>query len=217
MRLIKMFGFAVIATVAATAFAGASSAMAENTSLCKEDVALATACPAGKLALHVHLKTQKLSGGVLVPAKLKVLTPLLTVECVGLFLGDVTNATLLGAPLTILGNFSYSSCTAGCSITEVSSDGVLSALREGGGELAKVTGTGFKVLVTCGLTTLHCVYDWQGLVGDGFGALVAGHTGAVIYNEAVLHSNGEGMLCPPEAKLDANFLPLEGEALYIRS
>jgi hypothetical protein len=50
MRLIKLFGLAVIVAVAMTAFAGASSAMAENTSLCKEDVGLATACPSGKLA-----------------------------------------------------------------------------------------------------------------------------------------------------------------------
>jgi hypothetical protein len=209
-----MFGLAVIAAVAATALAGASSAMAENTSLCKEDVALAAACPSGKLASHVHLETQKLSGGVLVPAKLKVLNPILNVECVGLFLGDVTNATLLGAPLTILGNFSYSSCTAGCSMTEVSSDGVLNALREGGEELAKVTRTGILVLVNCGLSILHCVYDGEGLVGDGLGALAAGHTGAVKFNDAALHVK-DGVLCPSEAKLDANFLPLE--ALYIRS
>jgi hypothetical protein len=210
-----MFGLAAIAAVAAMAFVGASSAMAENTSLCTEDVAVGTACPSGKLALHVHFETQKLSGGVLVPAKNKLLNPILTVECVGLFLGDVTNATLLGAPLTVLGNLSYSSCTAGCAVTESSPDGVISVLREGGEELGKVTGTGFKVLVNCGLSTLHCVYDGQGLVGDGLGALIAGHTGAVKFNEAVVHSTGEGLLCPSEAKLDANFLPLE--ALYIRS
>jgi hypothetical protein len=214
MRLIKMFGLAVIAAVAATAFAGASLVMAENTSLCQEDVGLATACPSGKLAQHVHLETQKLSGGVLIPAKTKLLTPVINVECVGLFLGDVTNATLSGAPLSILGNLSYSKCTVGCSVTEISTDGVISVLREGGEELAKVTGTGFKVLVNCGLGTLHCVYDWEGLVGDGQGALAAGHTGAVKFNEAPVHAV-EGVLCPSEAKLDANFLPLE--ALYIRS
>jgi hypothetical protein len=104
-------------------------------------------------------------------------------------------------------------------MTEASSDGVIQALRElvAGvfSELAKFAGTGFKVLVNCGLGTLHCVYDWEGLVGDGQGALAAGHTGSVKFTEAPVHSNGEGVLCPSEAKLDANFLPLE--ALYIRS
>jgi hypothetical protein len=215
-----MFGLAAIAAVAAMAFVGASSAMAENTSLCKEDVALGTACPSGKLALHVHFETQKLSGGVLVPAKNKLLNPILTVECVGLFLGDVTNATLLGAPLSILGNLTYGSCTAGCTVTETSTDGVIQALRElvagALSELAKVTGTGFKVLVNCGLSLLHCVYDGQGLVGDGLGALAAGHTGSVKFTEAPVHAV-EGVLCPSEAKLDANFLPLESEPFYVRS
>jgi len=74
-----MFGLAVIAAVAATAFVGASSAMAESTVLCTED-ALEEACPPGKVATHIHLETQKLNAAhtALVSAKATLLTNLIT-------------------------------------------------------------------------------------------------------------------------------------------
>jgi len=90
---------------------------------------------------------------------------------------------------------------------------LVSVLKEGH-ELASVTGTGFQVLLECS-ELMHCVYDSQGLVGHGLGPLLSGHTGHVTFSEAPVHKV-EGFLCPNEAKLDALFLPLKGEPLYLR-
>jgi len=210
-KLIKMFGLAAIAAIAAMAFVGASSAMAEDTALCTEDSAT-LACPSGKLVTHVHLETQKLNAAhtALVPAKGTLLTNILNVECVALFLGDVL---ALGAPQLIHGNLSYSSCTLGCTVTEISSGGLISLLKEGH-ELGKVTGTGFQVLVEC-TELLHCVYDGENLVGHALGPLLSTHTGHVTFSDATVHKVS-GLLCPETSKLDADFLPLEPTPLYIK-
>ncbi len=57
MKLIKMFGLAVLAALMAMAFVGTGSAMAESTSLCTEDPGEGKACPEGKSLTHLHETT----------------------------------------------------------------------------------------------------------------------------------------------------------------
>jgi hypothetical protein len=74
MRLIKMFGLAALAAVAAMAFVGATPASATfDTQLCKVNEGLL--CPAGQAQTHFHL--------VLVPGTVwKLLNPI-TILCLG--------------------------------------------------------------------------------------------------------------------------------------
>jgi len=217
MHLIRILGLAAAMALLTTAMLGATSAMAESTTLCKEDTQN-NLCPEAKRAAHVHFETQKLQGGVLVPAKAKLLTGNfgVTVECVILFLGDVQDAGFLASPLTIHGAFSFSSCTAGCSVYETEgSPGIIKVLKEGGvgSELGKVTGE-VTFAVNCGVIW-ECEYDFVNLVGHFLGTLTPTHNGHLTYSEAVLHKTGLGLVCPEETKLDALLLSLE--ALYIRS
>jgi hypothetical protein len=195
-----MFGLAAVAAVAAMAFVGASSAMATSTALCTEDSAGAT-CPAGKLASHVHYVA---TGALL-------LNPILTISCTALFLGNVSNPTLLGAPLVINGNLTYSSCTVGCTVTEVSAGATIEALKTGAEE-AKITGSG-EVEVFCA-GVLECTYNGTGLAGEGKGPLVTGDNGHVTFTNQKVEKTG-GPLCPQEAKLDALFIALPSP-LYLR-
>jgi len=182
-----MFGLAALAAVAAMAFVGATSAMAENTTLCEEDSATLT-CPAAEEAEHVHFST--LAG---VPA---LLLSTVNVECTALFLAD---ALALGAPLVLHGAFTYTNCQTfsggECkSVVEVSSSSLLNVLKTGS-EAAEVTGAG-EVLVEC--VGLHCVYKGEGLKGAAQGSLGTGHT--VISGQEV--KKVSGLLCPKTSKLD---------------
>jgi hypothetical protein len=113
-----MFGFAVMATLMAMAFAGAGSAMAESTALCEVDPGTGPheVCPVGQLATHEH------STG-----KITVLNSVLNVTCSFLFLGDPLSE--LAAPLVVHGNFSYSGCTGKCTVTEENAPAELRHLK----------------------------------------------------------------------------------------
>ena len=205
-----MLGLAALAALMAMALVGTNSAMAENTALCKvmNGSGSDETCPAGQLASHVHEET-------LASEPAKLLTSILTIVCATLFLGDVTTTGLLGNPLTILGKFTYSSCTTGCEATEVSTHTVLTVLKVGH-ELAEVkaaTGAGLaEVLVKCG-KVLHCVYNGEGLVGHGLGPLLSTHANGdvIVTKQPVKHVSGT--LCPATSELDITTTPLE--ALYI--
>ena len=93
MKAIKMIGLAALAALTAMAFVGASSAMAESTTLCSAD-------GSGCGITHVH----ETSVG-----KAKLLTSFGTTECNVLFLGDARAA--LASPLVIDGTFTYTNCT----------------------------------------------------------------------------------------------------------
>ncbi|HEX3324209.1 MAG TPA: hypothetical protein VHR65_03595 [Solirubrobacterales bacterium] len=199
MRLIKMFGLAALAALMAMALVGASSAMAESTALCKEDAVLLSGeiCPSGKLITHVHETT-------VAGAKAKLLSTI-TVECDVLFLGDVTSANSLGAPLVISGNFTYTNCGS-CEVEERSEHSTIEVLKLGH-ELADVTGEG-KVFVDCG-SFLECEYDGERLIGHALGPLLSTHAnGDVTLEEQVTHKTGGGFFCPAEAKLDILTTPL---------
>ena len=200
-----MLGLAALAALMAMAFVGASSAMAENTALCKVMAGAGEDenCTAGNLASHVHETT--LTGNLA-----KLLTNILTVECDVLFLGDVTSAGLLGNPLAIKGNFTYTPCNSGCEAKEVSTHALITALKKGH-ELAEVKGSA-EVLVKCG-KLLHCVYNGTGLVGHALGPLLSTETNGDVTIKDQSTTKVSGTLCPNTAKLDLVTTPLE--PLYI--
>ena len=210
MKKIKMLGLTVVAALTAMALVGVSSAMAESTALCSED---ASPCPAGKLVSHVHEVT---SGHA------KLLTSITTVECNVLFLGDVSTKGLLGNPLAISGNFTYTNCLNGCQATELNGPTTITVLKEGV-ELSKVTGEGL-VLVNCSLFGLHCTYVGTGLVGHGLGPLLTakeepkGAVNGEVRTEGVetkKDPKDELSFCPSTSKLDILVAPLT--ATYISS
>jgi hypothetical protein len=213
-KSIKLIGLAALAALMAMAFVGASSAMAENTSLCKADE---EPCLIGNQISHVHEVT--LAGA---PATL--LSSAGNVTCSALFLGDVlstgTDAGVnlyLGAPIVIHGHFTYGgteACvrhkifggTEPCTVTEVSTDSLVSVLRLGH-ETADVTGNG-EVNVHCG-SIINCTYDGENLLGTAKGPLLASTLfGEVTVSEKTTHSTG-GAFCPETGKLDIRTTPLE--------
>ena len=201
LKSIKMLGLAALAVLMAMAFVGASSAMAGDTALCKEDAA--GACPAGKLFSHVH----EVSVG-----KGLLLSSLATLECEVLFLGDVTSANNLGAPLVISGNFTYpmTGCetTSGtlCTVTEVGAGATITVLKTGH-QLAEVK-FAYEKNLQCG-AFINCTYNGVGLVGHGLGPLLSSSlNGNVNISEQTTNKTG-GLLCPKTAKLDLTTTPLE--------
>jgi len=72
-------------------------------------------------------------------------------------LGDTVKP--LGEPLEITGNFTYTNCSNGCEVNEVSEHSLVKVLRLGH-ELGDVEGEG-QVLAEC--SSFHCVYKGSGL------------------------------------------------------
>jgi hypothetical protein len=198
---IKMLGLAAFAALMAMALLGASSAMAENTQLCKADESV---CAAGNVVSHVHEET-------LTGAKATLLSSAGNVECKALFLGDTLG---LGAPLVIHGHFTYTECKRGtenCTATETSTDSLISVLKEGH-ETGKVTGNG-EVNVHCGFF-INCTYDGENLVGTAKGPLLSSPNGSVTIVKQTTHHTA-GSFCPATGELDIATMPLE--AVYLSS
>ena len=201
---IKMLGLAALAALPAMAFAGATSAMAEPTSLCKKDMSVTEneveelepiGCPEGSEITHVHEATLEGAQAVLK-------TSLLTIKCDVLFLGDAFEGS--SEPLEIEGNFTYTNC-GGCTVEEVSAHSLITVLRLGH-ELGDVEGEG-EVLAEC--TGLHCVYKAQGLRAHALGPLLSSETnGGVSLAEQIL-PKVSGTFCPKESKLTISTTPLE--------
>jgi len=197
-KAIKMIGLAALTALMAMAFVGASSAMAESTTLC-------TADGSGCGVSHVH----EVSVG-----KAKLLSSVGTTECNVLFLGDIS--TTLANPLVIKGNFTYTNCElggAGCTATEEHGPAEIKVLKEGH-EKAKVTGEGLVHLTCVGF--IDCSYNGIGLVGTGKGPLLSTQAnGEVTLSEQSTTEEPGGLLCPKTAKLDITTSPLS--ATYISS
>jgi hypothetical protein len=187
---IKMFGLAALAALMAMAFVGASSAMAETTTLCESDPSvLAESCSIS----HVH-ETSVTKG--------KLLAGSITVECDVLFLGEVGAA---GAPQVITGNFTYTNCGS-CSATEENGPAEIQVLKTGH-ETSSVTGEGL-VHVNC--SGLNCRYNGEGLVGTGKGPLLSAESrpnGEVSISEKST-AKESGLFCPTTSKLDLTTTPL---------
>jgi hypothetical protein len=190
MKPIKMFSFAALLALMAMAFVGISSAMAAQTALCSSD---ATGCTVVK---HVHETT--LSGH-----KAVLKTNLLTVECEVLFLGDTVEGT--NEPLAIKGNFTYSSCTSGCTVTEENGPTEIKVNRESH-ETAKVTGEGL-VHVSC--SGLNCRYNGTGLAGTAKGPLLSTETNGEVSLVKQSTNKESGTFCPSTSELTITTTPLE--------
>jgi len=191
MKPIKMLGLAALAALLAMAFVGASSAMAEETNLCSNDID--ASCTA---ITHVH----ETSVG-----KAKLLSSI-NVECNVLFLGEAT----AGAPLTVEGNFTYTNCGS-CTVEEIGGPVVIEVLKESH-ETGSVIGEG-EVHVNC--SGLNCYYNGEGLKGTAKGPLLSTQAnGEVTLSEQETHKV-KGLFCPSTAKLDITTTPLV--ATYIKS
>ena len=199
MKAIEMIGLVALAALLAMAFAGATSAMAESTVLCKADE---SPCSSTNSLTHVH----ETSVG-----KAKLLTSLGTTECNVLFLGDTSEPTEVGTPLVVTGNFTYSNCElagSNCTATEQNGPAELEVLREGH-ETAAVTGKGLVHLV-CG-KTIDCSYNGTGLKGTAKGPLLSAQVpdnGEVSLSGQETTKEVGGFLCPKTAKLDITTSPL---------
>jgi hypothetical protein len=201
-KAIKMIGLAALTALMAMAFVGASSAMAESTSLCSADE---SPCASANQLGSVH----ETSVG-----KAKLLTSFGTTECDVLFSGTI--ATKLANPLVISGSFTYTNCTLGgssCTATEESGPAEIKTLKEGH-EKGKVTGEGLVHLV-CG-KSIDCSYNGTGLIGTAKGPLLSTQAnGEVSLSEQATTKETGGFLCPKTSKLDITTTPLS--ATYISS
>jgi hypothetical protein len=191
---IKMLGLAALAALMAMAIAGASSAMAESTSLCAADEA-ECATP----LTHVHETT-------LTGHKAVLKTSLLTVECDVLFLGDALSES--GAPLVIHGTFTYTNC-GGCTATEENGPAEIKVLKEGH-ETGSVVGEGL-VHVEC--SGLNCRYNGVGLKGTAKGPLLSTETNGEVSLVKQSTNKEGGLFCPSTSELTITTTPLS--ATYI--
>ena len=195
MRLIRNLSLAASAALMVMALFGASSAMATgSTSICTVDQ---EPCAAGNLVAHFHQVSTK--------ANTTLLNSSLPVQCIGLFLGDA--ATTLANPLVINGAFTYTSCTAGCTVTEEPANKAVIKVLRTASELAEVTGEA-TVHVNC-FGFIDCYYIGEGLKGHGLGPLGTtdgfGHT--TTSDQKVKFIKGSN--CPKgESKLDALYVDL---------
>jgi hypothetical protein len=210
-RTIKLIGLTALSALAAMAFIGASSAMAETTALCNVDPVGTEICPAGNLVSHVHEESV---------GKATLLSSSLNVECNVLFLGDtkVLNAKgeliagSLGNPLHIVGTFTYTNCNNSCTVTEVNGPSDITVLKLGH-ELADVTGKG-EVKLNCLFGFVKCVYNGTGLKGHGLGPLLtSGSANGEVRIEGQETHIVSGS-CPEKAFLDILTTPLT--ATYIK-
>ena len=201
MKPIKMLGLAVLVALMAMAFTGASSAMAETTSLCAEDPGEGPEeeCPEGQSITHVHEATLEGKKAVLK-------TSLVTVECDVLFLGDALSE--LGEPLAIHGKFTYTNC-GGCTVIEENGPSEIKVLKAGH-ETASVTGEGL-VHVTC--SGLNCRYTGVGLKGTAKGPLLSIETNGEVSLVEKEVKKESGIFCPSTSKLTITTTPLE--ATYV--
>jgi hypothetical protein len=194
MKAIKMIGLVALAALTATAFVGATSAMAESTVLCSVDE---NPCAEGNVITHMH--------GTSV-GKTKLLTSFGTVECDVLALGDVVKK---GPPLVLSGTAAFTNCTLGgssCTATEENGPAETKALKEGH-ETGSVVGEGLIHLV-CG-KSIDCSYNGTGLKGLIKGPLLSTQAnGEVTISEQSTNKETGGFLCPKTSKVDATATPL---------
>jgi hypothetical protein len=199
-----MFGLAALAAVAAMAFVGGSSAMANGpSSLCKthEDP-----CAAGNRATGVHM---------VAVGDTVLKTNVATVLCLGSLASGNTENGGLGSPLGItMTAITWTSCgtTAAHNNCDVLTTklGLFDALTTSL-NLGTATALGTEVLVECDLAIdLHCVY---GGTVTGFKVEGAGHTagagnGMFTATELSVPKTG-GFFCPNTSLWTALYEPLE--------
>jgi hypothetical protein len=188
MNPIKMLCLAALAALMATAFAGASSAVAEPTALCSNDVK-------EECTEITHVHETSIGQAVLE-------SELMTIECNALFLGDTVEGS--AAPLIIKGTYTYSSCSDSCTVKEENGPAEIKILRTGT-ELGTVTGKGL-LHITCPF--INCSYSGKGLEGHALGGLSAANEKGEISFVEQKATKEAGALCPSEVFLSIKTEPL---------
>jgi hypothetical protein len=188
MKPIKTFGLAVLVMSMATAFAGASTAMAESTALCKTDPGKGAneVCPAGDVLTHVHAA-----------GRVTILNSVLNVECVALSLEDASVG--LANPLVTKGAFTFSSCHASCTVTEVNGPAKFEFLKLGH-EAADYT-LELELHLVCG-ELFNCTYNGVGLKGMTKGPLLSVEASGETSLSNQTLNKVSGFLCPSTSKID---------------
>jgi hypothetical protein len=194
MRLIKMFGLAALAAVAATAFIGAPSASAStNTQLCKVHTGLT--CPGGEGTETLHLVNEGLW---------KFLTTFGTVLCLNVLRSDTLLE--LGNPQIVHDETSYTNCGrnsahSNCTLT-VEEQRLLTLLKNGL-DHGKLTAENGLLRVQCsGFPSFNCVYDTTGIEFEvGNNELVAEETPVEVLEGT--------FFCPESSTLDGVLTTLE--------
>ncbi|MDX6608354.1 MAG: hypothetical protein QOF85_279 [Solirubrobacterales bacterium] len=193
MRTQKALGLILACAVTAMALLGASTASAETTALCKKHE---NPCAAANIYTG-HIEA--------VAVNPKLLTSLTTIQCKkALFLG---NALGLANPLIIhVEKFEFfDDClTAGEDPCEFKSLELgLALLLRTGSNLGTLTLHNTKILVSCPMEFIDCVYG--GLPIFHMEGSPTQETLATILTNEVLWEHGESVFCPMEAKLDATY------------
>jgi hypothetical protein len=201
MKLIKMFGLAALAALLAMVFAGAGagSAMAEETQLCKVDPGTGSeeVCPPGEGITSVH----EVSVG-----KAKLLASP-EVQCNVLF--ESTSVGQPASPQVIEGHFTYTNC--GCTVKEkAGTTAKINVLKEGH-ETASVTGEA-EIIVTC--FGIECTYKGTGLKGTAKGPLLSTEANGEV-NLSEQEVTGKGAFCPSKGKLDIKTTPLTATRIAV--
>jgi hypothetical protein len=194
MRSLKMFGLAALMALMAMAFVGASSAMAEETALCKADE---EPCQESNWVSSIHEE-----------GKASILFNGISDECNVLFSGTAEPFAEMAE--VVKGNFTYSGCTNSCTMTEENGPAELEALKAGHEE--DIITYKYLLHVNC-LGSVNCRFTGAGLKGLGLDALLTGGTGmvSIIGQEMTKES---GSLCPTKVVLDITTKPLS--AIYIQ-
>ena len=142
------------------------------------------------------------------------LTSSISSKCEGLF--SSTSVGEAGEPQKVKVETKFSSCTNGCVVTEIAGGSQLGFLYETSekstGELATATTEGLELFYKCG-EPVKCAYGPIEAVGDVLGALKTEDNGHITFSKDSL-GEGEGVLCPKEASIDALFVA--SSAIYIR-
>ncbi len=215
-----------IAAFSATAFLGASSALAGSTLLCKNNTVSEhpTLAECGEVK-ELHAVSVKLENNAWVLGKAKLLSEAGTIECHLLVKGTRNSGALTtNAPAEFNTEIKYSECNLGCSVYDLTGGagtnplGNLLVLRTAV-ELATAVGDNFNIVLNCPFI-FSCHYNGNGLTGHGLqpspvhGSAGKGHTtytNAAVNLTLKLPSNFN---CPTTSALHVLLQSLE--TLYIR-
>ncbi len=219
MRLIKMLGLAALAAVAAMAFLGASSAMAEfPTTLCEEASETLT-CPEKKQAKSFTMLAKTTT----------LLTNVVEVLCLhSSAKGTVEGSTLApaGTPLAVqLSELQFKECGrvssgshSDCTVT-VNKQPLLQVLKTAANlGTAKVNPAApAEINVKCGFF-INCTYSetTKPLTVESAEHTAEAGRGMLTASKVVV-AKGTGFACPETAEWDALYEPLEGKPLWLRS
>lgn len=189
MRLIRMFGLAVLAALVATAFAGATSASANfPTQLCTEHVSLE--CPYGSETSGVH---QVLATGTVG----KLLGALVTILCLNFLV--IAAPLSLGTPQEVHGiEMSFTGCGSSTShnnCTVTTEEQPLFSLLKTGLDEGSLTALSGSFRIQCSNLGIDC----------------KDHTAGSLFASSGGHLTANKTPIIAELKVGAGFCPVKGE------